>query len=57
MTNIPEDCIVIKSIKMQIDVGNEPYLSQQKAISYVSTGLSITVSDELAEDYCYGKEW
>ncbi len=41
---------------MQLDVGNEPYLSQQKAISYVSTGLSITVSDELAEDYCYGKE-
>ncbi len=36
--------------KMQLDVGNEPYLSQQKPISYVSTGLSINVSDELAED-------
>ncbi len=35
---------------MQLDVGNEPYLSQQKPLFYVSTGLSINVRDELAED-------
>ena len=41
---------------MQLDVGNEPYLSQQKPLSYLDTGLSINASDDLAEDYCYGKE-
>ena len=42
---------------MQLDVGNEPYLSKQKAHAYLYNILSIIVSAELAKDYCYDKEW
>ncbi len=41
---------------MQLDVGNEPYLSQQEPLAYVLYYFPLPVSGELAQDYCYGKE-
>ncbi len=43
---------------MQLDVGNEPYLSKQKPHGYQYNIFSIgSMSGELAKDYCYDKEW